>query len=475
MKKSLASLSSFIFLTLVIFRCVRGDFHYDRETTESYQEDDSSGASSEGGRERGLDSSEDSDETSTSKPNIFVYLPYRPKTTAVHSLTSTSTTRSINNIRNWTASSSKDSINRSSSIVSDSGKITEKQSPGASASKTFPSVASRSVPARVKLQASSSAISYVQQSPAHFGSPPQQNVVLIQDQPRVSQLVHAPPQYVNTPPTIVQQTQPLVLQSPPAQQIVHFAPTSFQPAPLVQAPLQQHVHYVQSHAVQSPPVQVVQSPPVQVVQSPPTHLVQAPQLQVLRSPPPCPPDFIQAPLILPLAQQFAPPVHSSPLVLFSPPRPVRTRTVYTQIEQIPVQTHVQTTTHYSPAMRTVVYDSLGSNPRPVFAPRPKMFASASKMMPIIMPPDSMESMEWISQQYKPPPSKPPKAISTKPPPLSIDGQGILGAGGLVSTLGGRILGTLAKKYFEHEEKQKKKMLMYRGHKILLKALIKRKP
>ena len=231
-------------------------------------------------------------------------------------------------------------------------------------------------------------LNLVQSPPLHAPPPPPppQQVILVRDQPRV----YAPPQAA---PAIH------VLSSPPAVQTVHV---QHAPPPLV-------VHSPVVH--HSPPVihttRIVHSAPVRPHCAPPP-LYAPPQRAVFFAPPPPPPLYFQR--------------HHT---FFAPPQPQRTRTVYTQMQFVPQQTHVVTTTQFSPATRTTIIEadhaSAYSMERPRFAAPPADFVAAPPRIlqparPIYAAPPVMMAAPMAPQQQPAPRPRPSEPVPVMPMP-----------------------------------------------------------
>lgn len=246
------------------------------------------------------------------------------------------------------------------------------------------------------LKESASSSVYAQAVPVILQSPPQ----VVQSSPQfvqsfpasfqtTGQVLQSPQLLLSSPPLLsppshqvvhsVQQTQAVndvrVVEAPPQSPPVHVNLVQGPPAPpvhlnIVRSPPQPpavHVNFVRSQPlpVLSPPVvqqQFVQAAPVlqaPILQAPVIHahpVVHAPVFHA--APQPLAPPVFAPIAAAPPCPQHAPAFH--PLhhhTFFSAPQAQRTRTVLQQVQFVPEQTHVYTTTSYSPATRTTIYES----------------------------------------------------------------------------------------------------------------------
>lgn len=221
-----------------------------------------------------------------------------------------------------------------------------------------------------------------QPTPVHVNlirSPPQHVSVNVQRQPPTPvtvNFVRSEPQnhiVVNEPRVDVVRVQspPVVVASPPRHVLIRAPP----PPLLVHSP-PPVIHHPRPVLVQSPPHFVRAAP----------YLVRAAPPLVVHAPPPCPPAarIVHAPPIV----HSHPVVHAAPVVhhpvhyvhaprattYYSAPQPQRTRTVYHSVQYLPEQTHVYTTTQFSPATKTTIYESdhaaAYSAPKPVIVAAP---------------------------------------------------------------------------------------------------------
>lgn len=169
-------------------------------------------------------------------------------------------------------------------------------------------------------------------------------------------LVHAPPRILVRSPPIVHAPPPraVIVHSPPPRVIHHHAPPV-------------HVVHHAPPVVRTHPVTLVHAPP------PPPVLVHSPPPcappAVVHAPPP-PPAIVHHPVVhaAPIVHHHPPPiaVHAHPVIhaavpraaaFYSPAVPAKTRTVYHSVQYLPEQTHVYTTTQFSPATRTTIYET----------------------------------------------------------------------------------------------------------------------
>ena len=324
-------------------------------------------------------------DTSTAAPqkNIFIYVPFRSqnsrlqrqeevvRTTTTTTSTTTTTTPKPSLLRGHptlrtTFSSAwppEDSPSlRSISRSSQEYKRLEKWKPVSglkeSASSSFYTQAAVPIvqsPTQI-VQSPSTLVLAPQQS-----FPPQQVLHQVQQVQAVQdvRVVEAQPQ--PQPPV-----QLSVVQSPAAAPPVHLnivrAPPPQPPAihvNFVRAPPQTFVQQPVLHA----PVgqqRFIQAPPVHthIVQSPVIHAHPVVHTPVLRAPFSQSSPVFASPVPPPCATPlFSPPVHAVPHTFFIPPQAQRTRTVLQQVQFVPEQTHVFSTTSYSPATRTTIYEA----------------------------------------------------------------------------------------------------------------------
>lgn len=186
-------------------------------------------------------------------------------------------------------------------------------------------------------------------------APPPPTTTLVHHPPAV---VHPPPAVINHPPTIVQRP-PTIVYSPPA--LVSRPPTVIHSQPVVPLARAVPVAPIALRAYAPPVVHaapIVHAAPVvhapNVLHTPVHHLVAhaprpcpSPALPVVAAPP----VHFHAPIVHPVV----PVARAASLVV--PAAPARSRTVYTQVQYLPEQTHVVTTTQFSPATKTTIYET----------------------------------------------------------------------------------------------------------------------
>lgn len=232
------------------------------------------------------------------------------------------------------------------------------------------------------------------------------------------------PKYAVAVPAPEPEPATIILQQKPQPQVA-VAAVAPQPETIILRAQQPQVKQLAVVAAQPPPqVQVVAAapPPINIIAAQPAQqavLVQQPQplqativaqpqpvLQaaVVAQPlktativeaqqAPCPPAVAlqPVPVVKQAAAAYVKPqaavlsgIPQKMATFFVPPMPQKTRTVYTQIQHMPVQTTVQTTTSYSPATKTTVYETdhvaAYSSAKPMFLPAPLSIPKAASFV-----------------------------------------------------------------------------------------------